>query len=620
MSSNLNLISDDNINLIKGLISMLSNDLNKQKNFINHLNELFYQFSLSNKESFIEFQNINIVLPIFISELKIPFCDLLSENNNIINFYVNSFIKTKAELIKKILINYIDVFNFKSENKTQADNLIQSLQDYDNEIKEMSNNKRNNKNEIEEIYDNIYSQYNKINNVKNKGEINEIIKEEYKLFIKEKKDIITELENKNIYPNGTIEFLREKINKIEKLLNNESNQNIININPNLNNVNYLYLNFNKFNNTSNNSKNLNFFNYPVFFNNFNKNDNNINNLNYNGLSMEEKNKLKEIPLKERTFFYLNEELNEGEDEYIEFKNYNYPFNQEKIDEIKRQYCGFLNNHGGRIYIGIDDLKIVKGIHLNYKERDTIRNELINYTYDFYPKCRIDKINVYFIPIKNSQNKKNINNLYVIQIIILPGEPYNLYSITNKGGFIATLRLPGQCINLTAEEIHSEIMRRGELLKEKYSHKRKNEDNEIEYEIEDNEHKKDNIDEDNNNEDNNNENSNEDTTQENNVKIERVKESDESSSEFSDNKTKIVYVVKINNIDTSLKIKDINRYFNGYGSSYQKFPAKEGKSEGYGEIHFPKKETAKSFIDKYNKINLCGKKQINMILRKRRVPI
>ena len=604
MSSDLNLLDNSNINLIKGLISMFSSDLNKQKNFINHLNELISPISLSNKEYFNELQNLNIILPILISELQIPFCDLINENKNIINYYVNNFLQTKSELIKKILINYINVFNFVSEDKTPSDNLILSLQDYDNEIKEMLNNKRNNKTEIEEIYDNLYSLYNK----STKEGFNEKI-DEYKLFIQEKTNTINEFEEKKKYSNATIEFLREKINKIEKLLNTGSNQKIISINPNLNNFNYLNANINK----SMNNPNLFF---PVFFNNFNRNNNIINNLNYNGLSMEEQNKLKEIPLKDRTFFYLNEELNEGEDEYIEFKNYTYPFNQEKIDEIKRQYCGFLNNHGGRMYFGIDDNKIVKGIHLNYKNRDTIRNELINYTYDFYPKCRIDKINVYFIQIKNPQNKKIINNLYVIQIIILPGEPYNLYSITNKGGFISTLRLPGQCINLTAEEIHSEIMRRGDLLKEKYSQKHKNEINEIENEMEGK-----NI-EDINYEDNNNENDNEDSTQSNNEKIEKVEESDESSSDNkNDNKTKIVYAVKISNIDKSLKIKAINKFFNECGNShcYLKFPAKDGKSEGYGEIHFPKKENAKSFIDKYNGISLCGKNKIIMVLRRKRVP-
>ena len=78
MSSDLNLLDNSNINLIKGLISMFSSDLNKQKNFINHLNELISPISLSNKEYFNELQNLNIILPILISELQIPFCDLIN--------------------------------------------------------------------------------------------------------------------------------------------------------------------------------------------------------------------------------------------------------------------------------------------------------------------------------------------------------------------------------------------------------------------------------------------------------------------------------------------------------------------------------------------------------------
>ena len=56
-------------------------------------------------------------------------------------------------------------------------------------------------------------------------------------------------------------------------------------------------------------------------------------------------------------------------------------------------------------------------------------------------------------------------------------------MNNKVGFISTIRQPGQCINLTAEEIYSEIMKRGKLLKEKYSNKQKIEENEIENDIE-----------------------------------------------------------------------------------------------------------------------------------------
>ena len=230
--------------------------------------------------------------------------------------------------------------------------------------------------------------------------------------------------------------------------------------------------------------------------------------------------------------------------------------------------------------------------MDYKTRDTIRNELINYTYDFYPKCRLNKINVYFIPIKSMQNKNIIPNLYVIKIIILPGDIYNLYSITNKGGYISAIRLPGQCINLTAEEIHDEIIRRSELLKKSYIDDM-NQKKEIKCEEEINEEK---------------------TNEESSINESIIEKSEDDNNK---KKGKVIYVVHVSNIDKSLNIKDINKFFNGCNCSYQKFPSENGKSKGYGEIHFSKKEIAKSFIKKYNKIHLCGRKEINMKLTKRR---
>ena len=192
-----------------------------------------------------------------------------------------------------------------------------------------------------------------------------------------------------------------------------------------------------------------------------------------------------------------------------------------------------------------------------------------------------------------QNKNIIPNLYVIKIIILPGDIYNLYSITNKGGYISAIRLPGQCINLTAEEIHDEIIRRSELLKKSYIDDM-NQKKEIKCEEEINEEK---------------------TNEESNINESIIEKSEDDNNK---KKGKVIYIVHVSNIDKSLNIKDINKFFNGYGRYHQKFPEKEGKSIGYGEIYFLKKETAKSFIQKFNKINLCGKKQINMILKKRRI--
>lgn len=163
--------------------------------------------------------------------------------------------------------------------------------------------------------------------------------EENKLMIKnELLEKINELEKTNNYPVSTWQYFKEKITSIE------NNNKIIDIND-IKCVNI----FNFINQLINNFQSLNYFlNSP----------NNIINSN-NEIPNEELNEIRGIPLKDRKFLYKEEQLMEEENEYTEFKNYSYPFTQEKIDEIKRQYCGFLNSHGGRIYLGITDLRVVK---------------------------------------------------------------------------------------------------------------------------------------------------------------------------------------------------------------------------------------------------------------------
>ena len=549
----------NNLNNFNEIINSFSNDFNKQKNFIQNLNYLINFIYFGNMQMTSSLETINNILPYIMKKFGLPFCDLMSHYNNIFKYYISMYISNKTDIIKNILITFIKVFNFKSYSKSPADALIEMLKNYDNDFELIANEKRIEKNEIEEIYDTL-----------NLPNLNE---ENIKLLIKQ----INEVEKRNIYPISTIQYLKEKVDLI---WGNSQKKNINNLIDSINNIN----------NICNIINSLQNFNYLFFVNNMQINNNNINNFR-NGLNADEINKLKEIPLKDRVYLYSEEDLNDEEDEYTEFKNYTLPFSPEIIYELKRQYCGFLNSHGGRIYIGINDLRIVKGLNLDNTQRDTIRKELVNYINDFYPECRTNKINVYFIPIKSKQTNQIINHLYVIKIIIMPGEPYHLYSLSNKGGFISTLRLPGQCINLTAEEIYTEIIKRGELLK-RSDNNEENRKGDI----------KENIYEELN--ENINESENEET---------------DEKSDNTNNKKKAIYVVKITNIDTSIKIKDINRFFNGCGSSEQKFPAKEGRSTGFGEIIFSKKETAKKLIEKYNRIKLCGTKQITMKLKKRIKP-
>ena len=338
---------------------------------------------------------INNILPYIMKKFGLPFCDLMSQYNNIFKYYTSMYITNKTDIIKYILITFIKVFNFKSYTKTPSDALIEVLKNYDNDFELIANEKRTEKNEIEEIYDTL-----------NLPNLNE---ENIKLLIKQ----INEVEKRNIYPISTIQYLKEKLDLI---WGNSQKKNINNLIDSINNIN----------NICNIIKSLQNFNYLFFVNNMQINNNNINNFR-NGLNADEINKLKEIPLKDRVYLYSEEDLNDEEDEYTEFKNYTLPFSPEIIYELKRQYCGFLNSHGGRIYIGINDLRIVKGLNLDNTQRDTIRKELVNYINDFYPECRTNKINVYFIPIKSKQTNQIINHLYVIKIIIMPGEPCHLYS-------------------------------------------------------------------------------------------------------------------------------------------------------------------------------------------------
>ena len=575
MQENIDIKSNLDVNEenIKALIYNLSNSLCNQKYFIQVIKNNIKDAQLNNKDAIIKLEKISFILPSLIKELGLPFCDLITNNNEILNYYIDNYIHNiKTEISKSIIINYINIYNYKSIDSNPIDNLIESLKNTNIDIQSMKDNKRITKSIIETIYDELIELFNTWKEIRNMEEnMEEDGFEQLQLSFKEKIDKINEIENQNLYSKATIEFLKEKIKQIEDFINqkkiNKSNENIIdnntpkNANINEKNIINVQLNLNKSN---------------------------------SGLNEEEIQKLRGIELKNRTYFYKNEYLAYGEDDLTEFKNYFYPLIEGQEKEIKRQYIGFLNSNGGRIYIGINDQKVVRGVVLTYKNCDIFRNSLVGFSNDFYPKCRLDKIKVYFIPVKNSFTKKYINNLYVVKIIILPGDPYSLYSITKKNGFISAIRRQSQVFNLDAEEIVKEIIERNES--------KKNANNQIPIP-------------------NINIGFN-DPEPEKNLEISKKYErSVESISPKNENKSgkkidkRYIYIVNVRNIDTNLKVKDINKYFNGCQQSYQKFFSKEGKSLGYGKIHFSSEDAANATIRKYNGTNLGGRKNIIMTLKK-----
>ena len=556
------------------LITCLNSSFKNQKIFIEFIEQIINNSQpLNNENNSSILEKVNNLLPNIILQLGIPFCELFNGKPTIINYYFHLYFSGNP-IIKNILLNYIHIFNFESIEVNPADDFIEKLQMKDSKsYYYLKNQRRKNKNEIESLYDEISSLSSNLSiRINIEDNFDKEILNYFEFAIKEKLVTINEMEKEYKYPKAFIEFFQEKINELYNLFKN------ININKNQS------INTNS-NSNIKNIENINF----ITSNNYGHSDFDITEILKN---------LREIPLKNRTSFYKDEQLMEGEDEFTEFKNYYLPLTEEKGEELKRQFCAFLNNKGGRLYIGINDQKVVKGVILNYKKCDSLRNLLVNYTYDFYPKCRLDKIKVYFIPVKNMKDNKFINDLYVVKIIVLQGDPFILYSMTNKG-FKSAIRLQGQCANLTAEEITKEIIRRGKLgeqLKFDYSNYSNNQFNDPEPE-------KNYEDKSENNENDlhiNNKNNNDDIINNKNNIIKTNK--------------KNTFVVEVKNIDNNLEVKQLYDQFKGCGSIYQKFFSKDGKSRGYGFLEFRNENHAFSTIKKFNNMKI-GEKKISLIMKK-----
>ena len=547
------------------IIKFLKFSFSNQKFFIKLIEHIINKSSIQDSTFLQILHKLNNILPDIILHIGIPLCELLNEEPTILNYYYELYFQNDS-MNKNILLSFINIFNYESVVQKPADDFIEKLKyKSPNTFIVLNAQKRKNKTEIENLYDELTSLFINLRkgiNIENK--FDDKILKYFELSIKEKSDKIMKFEKENKFTKATIEFFQEKIKNLEYLFNE------INKDKNINNHNPI-------------KKELVHNELPFLEHNVNNSEFNIDEI---------LKKFRDIPLKNRTSFYKDEQLIQGEDEFTEFKNYYLPLTEEKGNELKRQFCAFMNNKGGRLYLGINDQKIVKGVILDYKQRDELRNLLVNFTYDFYPKCRLDKIKVYFIPVKNMKDNKFINDLFVVKIIVLQGEPYILYSMTSKG-FNSAIRLQGQCANLTAEEITKEIIRRGKLAESNkfenlnYVNNQFNDpEPEINYE----------------NEPDNKESSN---------------SSEENINHHGEQNNKInkrdIFVVEVKNIDQNLDIKEVYKKFEECGSIYKKFFSKNGKSKGYGLLKFSNENIAISTIKKMNNL-LLGQKRISLIVK------
>lgn len=161
----------------------------------------------------------------------------------------------------------------------------------------------------------------------------------------------------------------------------------------------------------------------------------------------------------RKSFILGERLVEDESIRTEYKEYSVPFGEIVEKTLKKTIGAFLNRRGGRIYIGVSDAKVVKGIYLKFKERDMLRLQIQNMLKVFEPKViNLERVSIVEVPVRHPKNQEIIPGCFVLKIIIRQGDPSKLYSVNNLS-YESYIRNHGQNTLLTAHEIAEYILKR-----------------------------------------------------------------------------------------------------------------------------------------------------------------
>jgi len=368
-------------------------------------------------------------------------------------FYDDLYKNEIVELIKKI----IDIFNFvdpEKEFKNPINQYYKDLIDYgiieQKDLKEEE--KRSSLTEEEEIFLIIemllpaWKQYRELGSEKD-------AKNFLDKLLESCENILKSMELNEDINKATIEYYKEKIEEIKDFKDNRNQKNIkddIDIKKISNENEILYNNINLEHEDIKNKEKY------IKMNNNKQEDN-------QGLMTQSQIKkdiaeLRKKPLENRLYFYKDEKISGAEDEKTEFKNYYFPLGKSKKEELIRQICSFINSSGGRLYIGIDDERSIKGVPTDGDIK--FYNSLIfNMVKDFSPKIDPNEfLKFYAIPVKNNINGNIIDKLFVFKITIKKGDPYILYSSSSEK-LNSTIRLQGQCANLTAEEICKEIIER-----------------------------------------------------------------------------------------------------------------------------------------------------------------
>ena len=452
------------------LLPILNESISNQKKFISFIkSELKKLIQKNAKKDNIIAEKIFSFLIENYKALGLPFFSLLIKENEfskdiVIGFFYDN--KLKNEIIS-LVQKMIDIFNFdfaEIENNNPIEEYFTELNNYgiidEKEIKK--NEKRLSLTDEELLFVQLESYLYGLKESKEIG--NNIEKDTSEIYKSEIESCEENLKSLQL-TNASLEFYQEKIVEIKNFSNKnlENNKDEENENQNLEIINNENANNDntKIKNRNKDFKDINDINNDIKLNFIYEDDDEpeINKINSPEKIIKDIKELRKKPLKDRVYFYKDEQILEEENQYNEFKRYSFPLDNPKKYELARQFCSFMNYKGGRLYIGITDAnRIIKGVVIN-RNLSYYENIIFELVKNFYPKINAKEfLRFYAIPIKNNHNGKIIPNLFVFKIIIKKGDPSKLYSMTDNG-LTSSIRLYGQCANLTAEEIHKEIIDR-----------------------------------------------------------------------------------------------------------------------------------------------------------------
>ena len=613
----------------KDILPQLKQSISQQKKFISFIIDELKENNQTN-DGDKEHNILKIIFSFIIKnsdELGIPFFSLLRDNVEFINIIINFFYDKKfTEEIKSLIKGIIKVFNFEFSDEEKKGIPKIPINKF---FETLKTNGIINQNDLEEFEQNdslTFEEhlYLNIEHISNSLK-NENCKEKEDNFMEYLNHYDSQL-NSEIEENGidiaNFEFFKEKIDELKNYKNK------------------LKENFEKKDNSILDKNRKDEFNdFP---------GEKEEEISLQEKIIEEIKELRKKPLKDRLYLYKNEQIIEDENEFREYKDYFFPLRNNQQEELKRQICAFINSKGGIIYIGISDKKVVKGVML-VKEFSFYEKEIKYLTKNIFPEIKIDEYLTFNrIPIKDNSTGKIIENLIIMKIIIKKGDPSKLYSISSKG-LQCSIRLQGQCANLTAEEIHKEILLRNNQVNNKKNdviinkkiiddnEKKKNDKKSKEIKenaIINNNNIEKNYNKDNNNKNNNiNDNINDNKIINNNNKIldlamfdedfinENKDKEDVGSCSTKDSskkgkrrkkpknkKNKEMFRVNIYNIDKIVDEQTLKDLFSGFNCISMKFYQKQSDVSGY--LDFTNENDADNCVKTFNGMNL-GKKKVQL---------